>query len=134
MGEKVDFTGIPKALAFAELYNSAKAQGWGFFHATEKQMSVEDAKKALKDNRSGYFDYHNGRVMKVNMKTYPLLGNWGYDRDNGKGKMQEIADKLKNSKEGSYKPEKAPFKEKSDNELENYLSNLDRTIKIETLP
>ena len=88
----IDLKGLDKALVLAALYNGARPQGAGFFHYDPTPMSVETAAATLE--QSTYFDYLNGRVMKVDLSG-DELDPWGYDRDNGEGTARTIIDTLR---------------------------------------
>ena len=47
-------------------------------------MTVEEAEMHFNDADDGYFDYLNGRVMKIDLSE-DMLDPWLYDRDNGEG-------------------------------------------------
>ena len=79
----IDIKGLDKADVLAALYNGARAQGLGFLHATNGDMTREAA-QALLDSGQTYFDYLHGRVMKVDLSG-DELNPWLYDRDNGEG-------------------------------------------------
>ena len=64
------------------LYDRAKAQGMGFLHYKPEPLTLEQAEEALK--KCSYFDYFNGRVMKVEVGGDALDPRL-YDRDNGHG-------------------------------------------------
>lgn len=78
--------GLTKAEALRKLYNSAKPQGMGFLHYEPKPMTIEEAEDViqfLKDEDWPIkFDYHKGRVMKVDLSNDSVELQW-YDRDNG---------------------------------------------------
>lgn len=79
----IDISGIDKAELLAALYNRARPQGLGFLHYTPEPMNVDEARQLLKSS-DGYFDYLQGRVMKVDLSGDELT-TWLYDRDNGEG-------------------------------------------------
>lgn len=71
------------AAVLAALYNASRPQGMGFLHYDSTPMTTEQAQSIL-DKSGGYFDYLQGRVMKINLEgdfVNPTL----YDRDNGQG-------------------------------------------------
>lgn len=78
----IDIKELNKAEVLAALYNASKAQGMGWLHYDPSPMTVEEAQLEL--NSHTYFDYHKGRVMKVDLGG-DVLDTWGYDRDNGEG-------------------------------------------------
>lgn len=102
----VDISGLSKASVLAALYNRSKAQGMGWLHFDPTPMTEADAAKEIAKltddcefpRRHGqfYFDYLNGRVMKVDLSgdTFnPAM----YDRDNGAGAAQRVIDQLRSS-------------------------------------
>lgn len=78
---KLSDYGLTQAEALMALFNHAKTQGLGAMHFRARNMEVKEAEELLKDQT--YFDYHEGRVMKVQIgdEINPRL----YDRDNGEG-------------------------------------------------
>jgi len=84
----MDITGLNKAEVLAALYNRAKPQGMGFMHFEARPMTTEEA-QALLDSGQTYFDYHKGRVMKIEMGDGDVIHTGMYNRDNG----QEAAEK-----------------------------------------
>ncbi len=72
---------IDKAELLKALYDSSKLQGLGFLQANGP-MSLEQAQLEYDASDSKYFDYHHGKVMKVQLDGN-TLDTWGYDRDNG---------------------------------------------------
>lgn len=80
-----------KAKILAALYNASRPLGLGFMDYDPKDMTIEEAEELLKTQT--YFDYHKGRVMKVDLSKDEL---WTalYNRDNGQGKAEEIINNL----------------------------------------
>lgn len=89
--ETIDISHLSKAKVLAALYNGSKVQGLGFLQAKNGDMSESEAEQILKDQK--YFDYLNGRVMKIDLSTDELR-TWLYDRDNGQGAAAAIISKL----------------------------------------
>lgn len=87
----IDISGLDKAEVLAALYNRAKAQGMGFLHYTPGDMPIADAQKLVAEHT--YFDYVNGRVMKVDLSK-DMLDPFLFDRDNGQGAAQTVIDQL----------------------------------------
>lgn len=79
----MDISGLDKAAVLAALYNHARCQGMGYLHYDPKPMTVEEAQEILAKGQT-YFDYHKGRVMKVDLSG-GFLDTRLYDRDNGLG-------------------------------------------------
>jgi hypothetical protein len=77
----IDISKADKAAVLAALYNNARVQGMGFFHANGDDMTRAEAAKLLKEQDD--FDYLRGRVMKIRIAD--TLDERLYDRDNGQG-------------------------------------------------
>ncbi len=89
----IDISGMDKAEVLAALYNGSRQQGMGFLHSRgTSEMTVEQAREELK--RDSYFDYLNGRVMKIGLDSDDLETRL-YDRDNGVGAAERIIEKLR---------------------------------------
>lgn len=85
-----------RAAILAALYNNAKPQGMGFLQFQPGDLSEQKAEELLK--QSDYFDYLQGRVMKVRISGSefdPRL----YDRDNGNGAALRAVKHLLNSEQ-----------------------------------
>ena len=78
----ISLEGLNKAEVLAALYNASKPQGMGFLQYTPTPMTTEEADVLLESHT--YFDYLNGRVMKIDLSD-DELDPWLYDRDNGPG-------------------------------------------------
>lgn len=78
----IDLTKYNKAEVLAALYNHSKSQGMGILHYTPEPMTKKEAQVLLKRQR--YFDYFNGRILKVDLSGDELDPGL-YDRDNGQG-------------------------------------------------
>lgn len=79
----IDITGKDKAEILAALYNNSRQQGMGLLNPNGKvDMTRDQATEILKEQ--SYFDYLNGRVMKIRLKE-DYLDPRLYDRDNGQG-------------------------------------------------
>lgn len=81
MSENINIANLSKVAVFRALYNNARVQGLGVLHATDEDMTLEQAAEEFGD---GVFDYHRGRVMKVDLRGDELRVR-AYDRDNGEG-------------------------------------------------
>jgi len=79
----ISLTGLDKADVLAALYNASKPLRAGFIDYDKKPMTREEAQSIL-DCGDTYFDYLQGRVMKVDLSG-DTLNPGGYDRDNGGG-------------------------------------------------
>jgi hypothetical protein len=88
----VDIKGLDKATILAALYNHAKPLGLGMLHYTPEDMTIEKAQKLL-DSSQTYFDYVQGRVMKVDLSSDELHTSL-YNRDNGECAAEQIISAL----------------------------------------
>jgi hypothetical protein len=96
----IDISGLDKAAVVAALYNRSKPLGMGFMHYDPEPMTAEQASKIIKaggthmPNNPLYFDYLQGRVMKVDLSG-DAFDAWLYDRDNGQGAAREVIANLR---------------------------------------
>ena len=89
----IDVSNIDPAALLAALYNNSMPLGMGSLDPrSAQQMTVEQAQSLL-DNGQDYFDYLQGRVMKVEING-STLDPWGYDRDNGSGAAKRVVEGL----------------------------------------
>jgi hypothetical protein len=79
----MNIKGISKAKILAALYNASRAQGMGLLHYNASLMTETEAQTLL-DSGQTYFDYLQGRVMKIDLSGDELRTGL-YDRDNGQG-------------------------------------------------
>lgn len=91
----LNIKGLNKAEVLKELYNNSKSQGLGFLNYNSEDMSKDEAERLLK--KQTYFDYLNGRVMKVDLSSDDEFEEWLYDRDNGAGSAKRVIDKLRSN-------------------------------------
>jgi hypothetical protein len=90
----IDISNIDKATLLAALFNNSKPLGLGFFAPNHNiEMTKEQAKTYI-DAGQTYFDYLNGRVMKVNIAG-DTLDSWGYDRNNGNNAAKNVVDGIR---------------------------------------
>lgn len=89
----MDISNYNKAEILAALYNNARVQGMGIFQAESSDMTTEEAAKILEEDKSKYFDYLKGRVMKVDLSTNELDTQL-YNRDNGENAAENIIKSL----------------------------------------
>ncbi len=80
---RIDIKNMNKARVLKALYNRATAQGVGFFAHNPKDMTEDQANDYLKTGQT-YFDYVQGRVMKISLED-DAMRTALYDRDNGIG-------------------------------------------------
>lgn len=89
----MDITGLNKARVLAALYNASRPQGLGFMNYEPTPMTEEQAQEIL-DNGQTYFDYLNGRVMKINLEE-DEVNTWAYNRDNGPNAAENVVEALR---------------------------------------
>ncbi|MFF7966699.1 hypothetical protein ACFZC3_15195 [Streptomyces sp. NPDC007903] len=82
----IDIAGLDKAAVLAALYNASRPLGLGFLNpASSMPMTTEEAAVVLeKAGDAPYFDYLQGRVMKIRLRGDEVDPHL-YDRDNGPG-------------------------------------------------
>lgn len=79
-----------RARVLAALYNASQPRGMSFWHYTPGEMTLGEAEEILR--KTSYFDYLQGRVMKVHIDGGSLDPRL-YDRDNGEGAALEALEK-----------------------------------------
>jgi hypothetical protein len=97
MTEKVNITGLSKAVILQAFFNSTRPQGMGFISSLSgpDRLDIEGAEKIVSETL--VFDYLFGRPLKLNL-TGDSFDPWGFDRDNGgSGSAQKIIDRLRAS-------------------------------------
>jgi len=94
----ISITGLNKASVLKVLFNASKVQGVNAqLGLKPEDLSISDAQEIL-DNRDKtriYFDYLNGKVMKIDLTSNDEFNPWLYDRDNGEGAAQKAVNTLK---------------------------------------
>ena len=100
----IDIQDLDRIEVFMALYNRARPQGMGFIHYENKPMCRVEAEHLMRSGQ-GYFDYVNGRVMKIalSLDTTSISPRM-YDRDNGAGAVQEVIDSLRITDGGTNTP------------------------------
>ena len=83
---------LDKAEVLAALFNGARTQGAGFVQYSNTPMSALEARLLIE--RSTYFDYVQGRVMKIDLSG-DSFDPWLYDRDNGQGAAERVINALR---------------------------------------
>jgi hypothetical protein len=96
MSEPISIAGLDKAAVLAALYNAARPLGMGMLHYTPEPMTLDEARDLLE--RTQYFDYVKGRVMKVRIHG-DTLNSGLYDRDNGEGAAAQALAALTSTQE-----------------------------------
>jgi hypothetical protein len=99
----VNIKGMDKAEVLLALWKASQMQGMSFLgFLASGELTLSQARKEIQERKhtsfdgtdSIYFDYLNGKVMKVDLgqdEFDPRL----YDRDNGDGAAQRAIDNLK---------------------------------------
>ena len=77
----MDISQLSKPKVLAALFNAAKPLGMGILHYKRDHIMDETEAAQLLENQT-YFDYHEGRVMKVDLSENELRTS-SYNRDNG---------------------------------------------------
>lgn len=90
---KISIAGLDKAAVLAALYNAAKPLGLGWMHYDPTPMSIDLAREILKSGQT-YFDYLQGRVMKVDLSGDEFDSRL-YDLDNGEGAAERALKPLR---------------------------------------
>ena len=87
----INIEGKSRAKVLAALYNNSKPLGMGILHWTPEPMTESQAQEMLDDKRDPvWFDYVNGRVMKIGFQGNEVLRCDLYDRDLGKGAAERV--------------------------------------------
>lgn len=82
----INISKLTKAEVLSRLYNGARPFGMGFLQAKEEDMTLYQATNILKDRKDDhYFDYLQGRLLKVDLSSDEELDPRLYDRDHGTG-------------------------------------------------
>ena len=92
----INLIGLDKAEVLAALYNASRPLGTGFLHYDSKPMTKEEAAMFLE--KTTYFDYLKGRVMKIDLSGDELAPGL-YDRDNGEGAAWRVIETLRRTGE-----------------------------------
>ncbi len=94
----IDISNLDKADVLAALYNNSRPQGMGMIHFDPAPMTAKEARPFVE--RSTYFDYLKGRVLKVDIGG-DVLDPWLYDRDLGAGAAARALSHLTRKADGS---------------------------------
>jgi hypothetical protein len=87
--DAVSIKGLNKAEVLAVLHNASRPLGMGFLQYNPKPITQEEAQKMLDSGRK-YFDYVNGRVMKISLGSDDTIDPPLYDRENGDGAVNVV--------------------------------------------
>lgn len=82
----INIKGKNKAAILAALYNASSPMGMGWLNAKSGEMTEPEA--AIRLANQTYFDYLDGRVMKIDLSGDELNPRL-YDRDLGNGAAYE---------------------------------------------
>lgn len=93
----IKYNGLSKAEVLMVLYNASKPMGLGMFIATPNKMTLKQAEMLLKTDT--YFDYIQGRVMKLDLSNDEGFDPWLYDRDNGSSAASRALDAYRKQKQ-----------------------------------
>ena len=97
----IDASDIPAGLLLAALYNNSRPIGMGHFHADAAIMTQEVADTHLENGKT-FFDYLNGRPLKIQLKNMADINPHGYDRDNGgQGSLLRLVESMRTRREES---------------------------------
>jgi hypothetical protein len=95
---KVNIKGLDKAELLQALHARSKALGMGALH-DRGNLTVDQCREIINhrtDEEIGlYFDYLNGRVLKVDLEGDELDTRL-YDRDVGEGAGEQVVNNLRN--------------------------------------
>jgi hypothetical protein len=88
--------GIPKWMVLKALYDHSRTQGMGRLQYRPEPMTEVQARQLTEGKRADalYFDYLQGRVLKVDLRKDEGFDEWLYDRDLGPGAAQRAIDSV----------------------------------------
>ena len=84
----MNISNYSKAQVLAALYNNSKPQGMGMLHFNPTPMTEAEAQEMLDDGQT-YFDYVQGRVMKIDLSD-DEMDTYLYNRDLGQGAAERV--------------------------------------------
>ena len=90
---RINIKGLKKAVVLKALYDNAIFQGFGFLHAKDSNMTIEETESLILEDGLDY-DYLYGRVIKCDISEDTFEAGL-YDRDNGEGAAQRAIDSIK---------------------------------------
>ena len=95
----INIEGLSKIKVLQVLFNKSKVQGFNAqLGLNPPDLTVSEARRMLVQHESRgeiYFDYLNGKVMKVNLTSDVEFDPAMYDRDNGEGAAIRAVDTLR---------------------------------------
>ncbi len=100
MTNLVDFSGLDLFTTVEALFQNARVQGMGRIQSIGREK-LEPSDIFLSSDKdkdklaSTYIDYLYGRVMKIDLTTWPILDVYLYDRDNGQGMAKSVETQLR---------------------------------------
>lgn len=97
---EISIEGLSKAEVLAALYNGSRGQGMGALNPSSQQRMTTEQAQTIIDKRNGdlYFDYLQGRVMKVDLDG-DVLHTRLYNRDVGHNAAEQIIERLRAGKQ-----------------------------------
>lgn len=90
----VSIKGKSKAAVLAALYNRSRHQGMGILDPASRLDMSESTARGMLEAGQTYFDYINGRVIKVGLASDDEFDERLYDRDLGAGAAQRAVNSL----------------------------------------
>ena len=98
MTSTVSIAGLDKADILRVLFNHAKPVGRGYLHCQDQDMTKEKAAELVEAFR--YFDYVEGRPLKIDLRADELRVDL-YDRNQGgAGTAERLIDGLRQTDRG----------------------------------
>ena len=95
----ISIKGLDKAVVLKALYDFSHVQGMGIFQAIPDytlEMAQQDIRARNHKGIPLYFDYHYGRVLKVDISG-DEFNEYLYDRDCGEGAAARAIDSIRDS-------------------------------------
>lgn len=106
----ISIKGLSKGEVLAALYNASRPRELGFLRSIPNAMTAEEGAALIAESSKNtpqddlkapylnrpeiYFDYLNGRAMKVDLSGDEEFSETLYDRDNGEGAAQRAIDAI----------------------------------------
>ena len=70
-------------------WKSSREQGLSYLGRKSEEETKKDVISLL-DKGNNYFEYLNGKVMKLDLSDLSKVDTWGYNRDNGSGALEKV--------------------------------------------